>query len=92
MELMNGWGLVALQGPQAAQVLQSLTDYDLKQLTFGKSAWVEFKEGGFSKLHVARAGYTGEDGFEVRAVYCLYNYTPYLRSVRSLFHLNKQRL
>ncbi|KAJ6614132.1 glycine cleavage system T protein [Mycena sp. CBHHK59/15] len=62
MELLDGWGLLALQGPQAASYLQSLTSYDLQALTFGKSAFVPIE--GFN-LHVARGGYTGEDGFEI---------------------------
>ncbi|KAF8739530.1 hypothetical protein AX14_009300 [Amanita brunnescens Koide BX004] len=62
MEVMEGWGLIALQGPQAASYLQSLTSFDLRSLTFGKSAYVPIE--GFN-LHVARGGYTGEDGFEI---------------------------
>ncbi|KAJ2936991.1 hypothetical protein H1R20_g109, partial [Candolleomyces eurysporus] len=62
MEVLEDWGLLALQGPEAASYLQSLTSYDLKQLTFGKSAFVPIE--GFN-LHVARGGYTGEDGFEI---------------------------
>ena len=50
-------------GPQAAAYLQTLTSFDLQQLTFGTSAYVPIE--GFN-LHVARGGYTGEDGFEVR--------------------------
>lgn len=42
--------------------MQSLTSFDLRQLTFGTSAFVPIE--GFN-LHVARGGYTGEDGFEV---------------------------
>ncbi|KIL60840.1 hypothetical protein M378DRAFT_130285 [Amanita muscaria Koide BX008] len=62
MEVMEDWGLIAIQGPQAASYLQSLTSYDLRELTFGKSAYVPIE--GFN-LHVARGGYTGEDGFEI---------------------------
>lgn len=82
LEILDGWGLLALQGkffsglvrsqsprltclmagPEAAEYLQSLTSYDLQELTFGKSAFVPME--GFN-LHVARGGYTGEDGFEV---------------------------
>lgn len=51
-------------GPQAAEYLQGLTSFDLRGLTFGKSAFVPLE--GFN-LHVARGGYTGEDGFEVRS-------------------------
>jgi aminomethyltransferase len=39
-----------------------LTSYDLRALTFGSSAFVPL-EG--INVHVARGGYTGEDGFEV---------------------------
>lgn len=49
-------------GPEAAQYLQGLTSFDLRELTFGRSAYVPIE--GFN-LHVARGGYTGEDGFEV---------------------------
>jgi aminomethyltransferase len=61
-EVLDGWGLLALQGPEAAEYLQGLTSFDLKELTFGKSAFVPIE--GFN-LHVARGGYTGEDGFEI---------------------------
>ncbi|PBK64350.1 glycine cleavage system T protein [Armillaria solidipes] len=63
LEVLDGWGLVALQGPLAAAYLQSLTSFDLRTLTFGKSAWIPI-DGGYN-LHVARGGYTGEDGFEI---------------------------
>ncbi|KZT68696.1 glycine cleavage system T protein [Daedalea quercina L-15889] len=62
LEVLEGWGLLALQGPEAAQYLQALTSFDLRALTFGKSAFVPLE--GFN-LHVARGGYTGEDGFEI---------------------------
>ncbi|KAF9461121.1 hypothetical protein BDZ94DRAFT_1221860 [Collybia nuda] len=62
MEVLENWGLLALQGPESASYLQGLTSYDLQQLTFGTSAFVPIE--GFN-LHVARGGYTGEDGFEI---------------------------
>ena len=52
----------SVTGPEAAGYLQSLTSFNLKELTFGKSAFIPIE--GFN-LHVARGGYTGEDGFEV---------------------------
>ncbi|THH16851.1 hypothetical protein EW146_g3852 [Bondarzewia mesenterica] len=61
-EVLEKWGLLALQGPHAAEYLQGLTSFDLQGLTFGKSAFVPIE--GFH-LHVARGGYTGEDGFEI---------------------------
>ena len=62
LEVLEGWGLLALQGPEAAKYLQTLTPFDLRSLTFGRSAFVPLE--GFN-LHIARGGYTGEDGFEV---------------------------
>ena len=64
-EQLEGWGLLALQGPKAAAVLQSLTETDLSQVKFGQSTYAEIGAGKV-KCHVARGGYTGEDGFEVR--------------------------
>jgi glycine cleavage system aminomethyltransferase T len=49
-------------------VLQSLvTNIDLqKELTFGYSVSIDFPPlCGKGKPHIARGGYTGEDGFEV---------------------------
>lgn len=61
-ELLDNWGLVALQGPKSAAVLAKHTDADLASLTFGKS--VKANIAG-AECHIARGGYTGEDGFEV---------------------------
>lgn len=67
--VLEGQGLVALQGPSAADVLRTLlpADFDLDALTFGKSAFVNLNlpDGQSVECHVARGGYTGEDGFEV---------------------------
>lgn len=60
-ETING-GLIALQGPNAAQVLQKMTTFDLSTIKFGQSAFVDLVDGHY---HVARGGYTGEDGFEI---------------------------
>lgn len=75
-------------GPEAAPYLQTLTSYDLRGLTFGKSAFVPIE--GFN-LHVARGGYTGEDGFEVGSlIRPLYLHTIISHSPRrSPFHLHK---
>lgn len=71
-EVLDGWGLVALQGPLAAEVLHAaLTDPEevaLKTLFFGRSRFARLKLGGgdhSSPLLVSRGGYTGEDGFEI---------------------------
>jgi len=53
--------LLALQGPKAQEVLQSLTTVDLETL-----AYYRFVEGEIGQVHaiISRTGYTGEDGFE----------------------------
>ena len=55
-------GLIAIQGPRAAEVLAPFVDVDLASLRYyaARDAHVI----GVSGL-VARTGYTGEDGFEV---------------------------
>jgi aminomethyltransferase len=54
--------LVAVQGPRAAELLAPLTDVDLASLRY--YAIVEGHAAG-QPAHVARTGYTGEDGFEL---------------------------
>ncbi len=54
--------LVSIQGPAAAGVLQPLTGVDLAGLRY--YAIAEGEVGGIP-AHVARTGYTGEDGFEI---------------------------
>lgn len=68
IEVLEEHGLIALQGPKAAAVLQSLTKEDLTKLTFGHSAYLNL-DGIEGQVHVARGRYTGEDGFEVSAHY-----------------------
>jgi aminomethyltransferase len=55
-------GLVALQGPTAAKVLQSLVKIDLRNLKFMNSVKTEVAG---SLARISRCGYTGEDGFEI---------------------------
>ncbi|CAK7198641.1 Aminomethyltransferase, mitochondrial [Sporothrix eucalyptigena] len=72
-EEMAGWGLVALQGPLAKDILaESLADgeaADLPNLFFGSSLYARLRLGVngeiSSPLLISRAGYTGEDGFEI---------------------------
>ncbi len=54
--------LIALQGPKAAAILQSLVQEDLAKVkAFGHLETTILGEPSF----IARTGYTGEDGFEV---------------------------
>ena len=55
-------GLVAVQGPRSMDVMTPLTDVDLTSLRY--YGIVEGRVAGIPG-HVARTGYTGEDGFEV---------------------------
>ena len=54
--------LCAIQGPRSVEILTPLTDVDLGALRY--YAIAEGTVAGI-KSHVARTGYTGEDGFEV---------------------------
>jgi aminomethyltransferase len=56
------WGLLAIQGPRAAAILQDLTPLDLAGIRYYR-----FVEGSVRDVPalVSRTGYTGEDGFEI---------------------------
>ncbi|TNY20415.1 hypothetical protein DMC30DRAFT_416973 [Rhodotorula diobovata] len=69
-EVMPNHALVALQGPKAHVALQRLLPSDLsvqKLLTFGQSLHLPIPSLSSSSgpVHIARGGYTGEDGFEI---------------------------
>lgn len=55
---------IAIQGPQAESILQTLTDTDL-----GNIKYYHFTRGEVAGVTaiISRTGYTGEDGFEVYA-------------------------
>lgn len=63
LERLQDFGLVALQGPKSAEVLQSLVDVDLAQIEFMSSC--NALVAGVGQCLVTRCGYTGEDGFEI---------------------------
>lgn len=54
---------IALQGPYAQEVLQTLTTTDLAEIKYFKFQ-NNVTVGGYDVL-VSRSGYTGEDGFEI---------------------------
>jgi aminomethyltransferase len=58
----DDWALLALQGPEAAGLLQNLTGANLPDLR--PFRFVEGEVAGATTL-VSRTGYTGEDGFEL---------------------------
>lgn len=57
--------LLAIQGPKASEILQKFTNDDLSKLTFGQASFAHLNSVVDSQIHVARSGYTGEDGFEL---------------------------
>jgi aminomethyltransferase len=62
-DLSDAYTQLAIQGPQAVEVLQKLTEADLSGI---KNYW--FTHGtvcGLKDTLIARTGYTGEDGFEI---------------------------
>jgi aminomethyltransferase len=56
------YALMALQGPAAKDVLQTLTGVDLSAI---KYYWFATGEVAGVRVTISRTGYTGEDGFEV---------------------------
>jgi aminomethyltransferase len=58
----DDYALLAVQGPQAAEIVQSLTGAKL-----GLVKYYHFTEGTVAGVHclISRTGYTGEDGFEL---------------------------
>ncbi len=69
--ILEGQGLIALQGPRSAQILEPLiadiTENKLVDIFFGQSKFIKLRlaSGETSPLLVSRGGYTGEDGFEI---------------------------
>jgi aminomethyltransferase len=58
------YALIAIQGPAARDILQSLTGVDLASI---KYYWFATGEVANVRVTISRTGYTGEDGFEVFA-------------------------
>jgi aminomethyltransferase len=56
------YALLAVQGPEAQKVLQTLTEVDLSAI---KYYWFAHGELAGIRVTISRTGYTGEDGFEV---------------------------
>ena len=56
--------LLAIQGPKAVEILQKFTNEDLSKIYFGQTKFVKLAPID-ATVHLARSGYTGEDGFEL---------------------------
>ncbi|RKF03964.1 aminomethyltransferase [Tenacibaculum lutimaris] len=57
------WSLLAIQGPKAAEAMQSLTSVDLINIKFYTFEITDF--AGIPNVVVSATGYTGSGGFEV---------------------------
>lgn len=80
-QVLDGWGLIALQGPLSVEILQNAlheskatdlegNDFDLQTLYFGQCKHFIVNDPSSSNAEsapilVSRGGYTGEDGFEI---------------------------
>lgn len=60
--VIDDHSLIAIQGPKAAAALQELVKEDLSTFPFMNGKHLDVNG---IPCHVARSGYTGEDGFEV---------------------------
>ncbi|OCK80631.1 aminomethyltransferas-like protein [Lepidopterella palustris CBS 459.81] len=70
--VLEGQGLVALQGPQSASILSSMLaepeKVNLDELYFGQSTYAKLRltnDQTSPDVLISRGGYTGEDGFEI---------------------------
>ena len=63
LDISDQTGLLALQGPKAHEVLQKLTDIDLKEIAYYHSA--RGVVAGISNVIISNTGYTGSGGFEL---------------------------
>ena len=61
-DLSDKTAMVAIQGPRAVEITQSVSPDDLSAV--GHFRWIEGTVAGVHSL-IARTGYTGEDGFEI---------------------------
>ena len=61
--LSEGYSLLAIQGPKAAEAMQSLTSIDLTNMGYYTFQISEF--AGKSDVIVSATGYTGSGGFEI---------------------------
>lgn len=63
INISDNTGLLAVQGPKAADALQSLTDVDLKGIKYYNFAKGKF--AGLDNVIISATGYTGSGGFEL---------------------------
>jgi len=64
-DLSDEYSLLAIQGPKAAEAMQSLTSVDLKSIPYYSFEVADF--AGIEHVIISATGYTGSGGFEI---YC----------------------
>ncbi|UJH91786.1 glycine cleavage system aminomethyltransferase GcvT [Antarcticibacterium sp. 1MA-6-2] len=62
-DLSDEFSLLAIQGPKAAEAMQSLTEVNLKEMKFYTFEVAEF--AGVKNVIISATGYTGSGGFEI---------------------------
>lgn len=62
-DLSDEYSLLAIQGPKAAEAMQSLTSVDLKNIKFYTFEVADF--AGVENVIISATGYTGSGGFEI---------------------------
>ncbi|WP_424493995.1 glycine cleavage system aminomethyltransferase GcvT [Salinimicrobium sp. GXAS 041] len=62
-DLSDDYSLLAIQGPKAAEAMQSLTEVDLKNIKFYTFEVAAF--AGAENVIISATGYTGSGGFEI---------------------------
>lgn len=68
MKIIDDHALIALQGPRSHLALQRVLSPEFslqRSLVFGSSIFQPISALGNAQVHIARTGYTGEDGFEL---------------------------
>lgn len=61
--LSDEYSLLAIQGPKAAEAMQSLTDVNLKDMVY--YTFTNGKFAGIDNVMISATGYTGSGGFEI---------------------------
>ena len=63
VEFIEDRGLIAVQGPEAAEIVESVSKVDMAALPFMSSLVTSV--AGVDDCRITRCGYTGEDGVEI---------------------------
>lgn len=61
--LSDAYSLLAIQGPKAAEAMQSLTDVNLRDMVY--YTFTHGKFAGIDNVMISATGYTGSGGFEI---------------------------